>query len=484
MRRAPALPLLLALVAAPACAPDPPPPSVLLVVADTLRADALACYGGRAAAPHVCGLAERGARFDAAYANAPWTPPSSVALLTGTRPGVYADAPADETSRYFHVGEEHELLAERLRARGYAAWAYVENELAGRSQTLQGFDLAPGRAEGALPETLLLGDDPRRRRMAGPAERILRSGTEPFFGLVWTLDPHAPYEPEAAQWPSLEAAGQGLPREPSFYAGLGHQNAPHRMREYAPSLSAEELAFVRRLYEAEVTSVDARVGTLLAAVERGGLRDRTFVVFTSDHGEAFGEGGAFLHGKSMHDALLRVPLLVAGPGVAPGLRVDTPVALVDVVPTLCELLEVECPPGVQGRGFASLLRGGADAGPARVVYASHPNDPSRGSEALVVGASKLVRHAGGRLELYDRRDDAAEQHDRSAERREEAEALAARLAELRAEDEKRRRAERETRPEEELRRTAEETERGLRALGYVESREEGAPATHPRPSPK
>ena len=115
-----------------ACARVEAPPNVLLLVSDTLRGDAIDCAAAPARTPHLCALASRGVAFERAYANAPWTPPSSVALLTGRHPSGYSEAPMGDGAPSFHVGAGEKLLGDALAARGYTLLYDVENELAVR----------------------------------------------------------------------------------------------------------------------------------------------------------------------------------------------------------------------------------------------------------------------------------------------------------------------------------------------------------------
>jgi arylsulfatase A-like enzyme len=232
-------------------------------------------------------------------------------------------------------------------------------------------------------------------------------------------------------------------------------------------LSPAEVAFLRELYRREVESVDERVGHLLRALELSGRTDQTFVVFTSDHGEGFGEHGRFLHGNSFYDELVAVPLLIAGPGVAGPLRVPDAVSLVDVMPTLRELLDVEClRPDVRGQSLAPLLAGVRDAA-WRPSYLVNHSLRHRG-DALVDGRHKLIAGPGRPLELYDLERDPAERHDLAARRPEVAARMAQQLRRLRRENEARRERKRALADDETLKQTSEETVEQLRALGYVE----------------
>ena len=482
------LPALLALAIAgltPGCerpreavppAAEGPPRNLLFVVSDTLRADALACYGGSARTPNLCALAGRGTLFLRAYANAPWTLPSAASLLSGNPASQYVlpTRSGAEPFRY-QIPAGEKLLAEALAERGYDRFRVVENVLAAKSNDLQGFDhrFPADRLAPAVDPRLAFDDAiARNRKLLAPLRYLLGPSRQPFFLLEWINDPHAYYSPPTKYLEPLVAESRNLPRPLDVYLRLGHANDPehgaHKLRDVLPDLSPAERAFLHRLYLGEVESVDERVGYLLRALELSGRDADTFVVFTSDHGEGFGEHGSFLHGETLYDELLHVPLIVAGPGVLAGQQVATPVSLVDVMPTLADLLGVDCLESPTGRSLAALLRGET---PAELVDRDHyAVSPLRneGTDALIRGDLKLISTRRDRtLELYDLAADPGERLNLAAERPEIAAEILRRLQQIRLRNAERR--------EETLRAVGEpssaeedEARRQLRALGYVD----------------
>lgn len=460
-----------------ACGRPPPTSSVLLIVSDTLRADALHCYGGGAQTPNLCALAARGARFTRSYANAPWTLPSVVSMMTGNYASQYSRPLADgrELLR-FRVPDEEPLLAEALAAHGYHTFASFENSIATRSNVRQG--LADGPPAGTLAAELDpgLGFDAvvgRNRRLLPTLRYLLGPHNNAFFALYWFRDPHAAYAPPAKYMPALEAQAKELPRPVDFYLGLGHGDNPatgeRKLRDVAPTLSAAELAFVRRLYLKEVESVDERIGYLLKALAAGGRDKDTVVAVTSDHGEGFGEHGEFLHGEIFYDEVVRVPLILAGPGIPAGRVIDEPVSHVDLMPTLADLLGVRCLEAPQGRSLVRLLRDGRDPG-----FADRPHylvNPLRGAgtDALVMGRYKLItREADRALELYDLVADPGETRDLAASEPATASRLLLAARRIRERNQRRRAALTPEENQRAMQAADEETLRQLKALGYVE----------------
>jgi choline-sulfatase len=299
----------------------PRPRNLLLLTLDTTRPDRLGCYGSRAGAtPHLDALAARGARFEEAIAPVALTRPSHATLLTGLEPrqhGVWSNGP-------YRLEPGFTTLAERLSPRGFSTAAVVSSFVLGRSFGLdQGFaryDDAFAEAPGADPE-----------KTADAAEKSASSWIAgdalppPFFLWVHFYDPHDPYvapEPWASRFRS----------DP---------------------------------YTGEVAFMDAAIGRLLHALDARGLAAETLVVAVADHGEGLGEHGEPTHGYFLYDSTLRVPLILAGPGIPPGLVVSGSVTLADVAPTLLDALGFEPEPGVAGRSFwGELPREHVSARPA------------------------------------------------------------------------------------------------------------------------
>ena len=293
-----------------------------------------------------------------------------------------------------------------------------------------------------------------------------------FFAVQWIMDPHATYNPPD-RFPTERTKNRAsLPRPLEDYRKLGSKGDPKTglpsLPEIADVLTETERAYLRELYDRELESVDERVGYILKGLETSGLAESTLIVFTSDHGEGFGEHGRFLHGggRWLYQEFIRIPLIVSGPGVLRGRRVAGPVSLVDLMPTLCELLRVRCLEDAQGESFRTVLTGEAQALPdSRGAYIV--GTTRRGQfDALIRGDFKLILTPDGR-ELYDLEADPDERRDLSTERPEIVARLTTEILALRVETEARR-----TRGGEDpevLARASEETLEQLRALGYVES---------------
>jgi choline-sulfatase len=288
-------------------------PNVLLVTIDTLRADHVGSYGGRDAdTPVLDALAARGVRFATAIAHAPLTAPSHASILTSLLPPAHGV----RDNGTFVLPAAPTTLAEVFRAAGYRTAAFISGfPLDHRFGFARGFE--------TYDDHLLRGADSRRasyvERPAAATTRSavdwLRASPAPWFAWVHYFDPHAPYEPPA------------------------------------------DLAvrFAARPYDGEIASVDRELGRLLAAAGTG--EGRTLVLVTSDHGESLGEHGEATHGVFVYDSTLRVPWIMAGPGVPRG-RVSEVVARgIDVSPTLLDYARLRVPGAMQGRSLRPAAEG-------------------------------------------------------------------------------------------------------------------------------
>jgi arylsulfatase A-like enzyme/Flp pilus assembly protein TadD len=390
MRRL-ALRWLAASGAALACAPGAGerPPNILLVSLDTTRADHVGAYGYAAAqTPALDRLAREGVLFEEAIAPAPITLPSHVSLLTGVAPTAHGV----RDNGAFALGDAATLVSEALSRRGWRTGAFVGSYVLDASFGLdQGFEVYDGPA---------LRGDARALGAARPADQVVdaaqawlarQDDASPWFVWVHLYDPHKPYRP--------------------------------------PQPFASRLA---NPYDGEIAFADSQLGRLFGAAEQRSRARGLLRVVTADHGEALGEHGEDTHGIFVYQATLRVPLLVAGPGVPgpPGRRVAAPVSLASVAATLLELAGAD--PAALPEAAPPLPLAVAAAAPApeepAIYFESYLPFYSMRWHALrgiALGRHKLV--LGRSSELYDLRDDPAETSDLAGDRPEEVARLRGRL---------------------------------------------------------
>jgi arylsulfatase A-like enzyme len=420
---------------------------LLLVVVDTLRADRLGSYGAeRDTSPALDRLAAEGVRFERAYAPAPWTKPSVASIFTGLHPSAHR---ANRVRTALPDGAV--TLAEILREQGYRTAGVVSHDvLAAKNGFAQGFERYfedEARGHGHLSTE---GVTARARALLAE----LAAGEEPFFLFVHYFDPHYDYLRHPEFGFAAERAGR-----------LDGSESLVSLRKLSDELTPEEVGLLRDLYDEEIRFTDRGIGHLLEGLAEAGRAERSLVVATADHGEAFLEHGWLGHTRSLYEVLLRVPLILRVPGVAPGV-VAEPVSTVSLLPTLLELMGVrpdEIAP--HGPSLAPHLTGAA-ATQLPPVFAEVDFlpvfDPAKraAKKALIGPRFKLIRdERSGALELYDLSEDPGERRDLAGEDPERLEKLRAQL-EIRA-----RAAGAGALSEQDREPTLEELER-LRALGY------------------
>jgi len=381
-----------------ACGPSGPP-DLWLVTVDTLRADRVGAYGAEdARTPVFDRLAEQGRLFEQATTPFPRTTPALGSLMTGLRPARHGSRDVGQPVR------SGTTLAEILQEAGYATLAVSANPVAGRKQNLhRGFDVFVGR-----------GELPRRGRAEIVTERLLELAARapedrPLFAWAHYLDPHFTYDPPPEYEPEDAPPCRRLMRRTK--SGVLHLGSVFYNRR---GVAARALDSCTGLYDGEIAYADAEVGRLLEGLRR--IRPReALVVWTSDHGENLGEDGLYYdHGPSVHDAGLRVPLVLAGPGVAPG-RDAGVLRLQDLQPTLLALLGVEPPEGASpdGRDLSARVRGAAPNGDVQVAYA----EGSRMRRSCLDSPRfTLCTPPDGEPLLYDRRADPRRTRDIADER--------------------------------------------------------------------
>ena len=227
----------------------------------------------------------------------------------------------------------------------------------------------------------------------------MRALEAPFVVFLHYMDVHSPYRPPKGfnRFASDKRSVRVL-KDLGQRGFLGLQRA---IREGTLELSPEYRARLVDLYDDEVLAMDAKVGELVAAV-RERHPDTVFVV-TADHGEEFLEHGGIGHAETLYDEVLRVPLIVAGPGVAKGVRVPALVSLADVVPTVLDVLAAPVPAGLDGQSLAGALRGETlERDDAVVALQTSSHDGKQALRGVRATARKLLHDdLRGRRELYD-----------------------------------------------------------------------------------
>jgi arylsulfatase A-like enzyme len=364
--------------------------NVILISIDTLRPDRLGAYGGeRGLTPALDGLAARGAVFEQAIAQAPWTIPSHASFLTSEYPSALGVGPYRDPGK---LSPAALTLAEAFREHGFATAAITGGYVSRVLGFEQGFD--------AFHETL---DEPVFASTRAYAERWLdqRDPKRPFFLFLHTFEVHQ-YRPPADLRERLVTPYDGPLRQVERVSAFVQDG---ETRAHAAGFSQADWRYLADLYDACVASVDAEIGRLLATLAERGLLEQTLVVVTSDHGEEFGEHGGSGHGYTLYDENLRVPLVLGHRSLA-ARRVPEQVRLLDLAPTLVELAGLSAPPSWRGQSLVPLLEGAALA--PLPAFSEHAHRPLL---ALREAGAKLIVDPSGARTLFDLARDPAERAD-------------------------------------------------------------------------
>ncbi len=357
--------------------------NVLLVTIDTLRVDRVGAYGhGGGLTPALDRLAAEGLRLDSVRAHAPLTLPSHASLMTGRIPPRHGV----RDNGTYRLDDQQPTLAAAIKSAGYQTGAFVGAfVLDARFGLARGFDFYDDRygdrPSGGRVDVV----ERSAEKVTRPAAEWMRAASAPWFAWVHLYDPHEPYAP------------------PEPFASK-YASAP---------------------YEGEVAYADAALGRLLEDLRAAGRLDRTLVVVTADHGEALGDHGERTHGLFAYESTLRVPLIFWCSGRIEPRVLEQPAALVDVAPTILDLLGISWPKtdGQSLRARIAGAEGSAETAAATYFEALNANLTRNWAPltGVVAGSLKLIDLPVP--ELYDLRADPGETQNLYARRPDDARRL-------------------------------------------------------------
>lgn len=421
-------------------------PNLLVIMADQHRADWLGCVGADwVRTPNLDRLAARGVVFRQTTCNSPLCAPARISLASGLQPHrlgaldnqafyprtvpTYYQALRDSGYRVGFVGKIDLHKPDPFNGRDgnlpitYAYGFTDPVECEGKMHAGTGWPNPHGPYNHYLAERGLLEAfcTDYRQRVQGkhpvwyaadsvlPAEHYEDSfigrraralidslpDESPWHLFVSFVGPHDPWDPPTTyadryrNAPMPAAVGDPLTDKPVWQRQKAAKQA---------GATHGEVAVLRRQYAAMIELIDEQVGQILAAVERRGWTDTTYVVYTSDHGEMLGDHGLYQK-STFYEAALRVPLLVAGPGVAPGAHSPALIELSDLHPTLLDLAGCTPRPGLDARSIAPLIRGPGTCHRESAV------SQLRNGRCVRTERYKLVENYNDRSELYDLAED-------------------------------------------------------------------------------
>jgi arylsulfatase A-like enzyme len=404
---------------------SPARPNIILITLDTVRADHLSAYGyERLTTPNLDHLAWRGVMFEEAVAPSSWTLASHASILTGLLPHQH------EANIYEPLDEAPRTLAEILHSHGYETAGFNANNAYGQGSwgLDQGFgiyDDSRSMILHNLPRTLVAraifrpirqhwvpqGLNSHRRNAADVNQDVVRwfrhRSNRPFFLFINYFDAHGPYyapPPYDNRFGRISRASvRGLIFSELF---------PHRK-----PLTPEDYASFMNGYDNCVAYLDDQVGRLLDELSHSPDWANTIVIVTSDHGEAFGTHGSYLHGRNVYyEEALHVPLMISGPGIPAGVRIAHPARLRELFPTVLDFaLGPEVP--FHHKSLRRFWTPGFKPGPADdwVVSELVPFLPDYRPAMISLTTSEwhYIHDSTGKSELYRWREDPQEQTDLS-----------------------------------------------------------------------
>jgi len=303
---------------------------VLFISIDTLRRDHVGLYGyAKPTTPNLDALGRQGLVGDDAVSVSCWTLPAHFSMMTSVEPAAHG-------ATNFRVGFNHRVptLARMFRDAGFSTHAITSNPFLSKTYGFDdGFD--------SINQVF-------NRRAADTVDRALafldHAGSRPFFLLLHFFDPHINYDPDVETLRIFE---------PEPYRGR-RKGVRRALQNMTPeNTRPEDLAHILALYDAEIRYADGELGRLFSGLAARGLDRTTLVLLTSDHGEEFLDHGGWQHLATLYEELIRVPLILRGPGIEAGQRLATQLSHLDLAPTVLDWARL--PPLPTQRGH-SLLR--------------------------------------------------------------------------------------------------------------------------------
>lgn len=390
------------------------PPNIIIFIADSLRRDHLGCYGyPLATSPNIDAMAENSILFEQCYSQTSWTKPSVASLFTGYLPRIHQAVLTtydmknlrewDDSNPYeFKIQtlrSHFTTLAEALQNQGYNTGCF---QWSAHCQRNFGFD------QGFDHYRFVPAEDSESQVNAA-VSWIETQKTQPFFLFLHEREPHGPHEP-----PELfygDVFGKTIKEAKTEISEKDLYLIDDFSLESLKQLSPSGLDFLKTLYDAEIRQADHYVGRILHTLARQNLDNNTIVIFTSDHGESFGEHGLFKHNNSLYNEVLHVPLIIHVGTQQKKIRVPWTVSMFDLYATVLSLANVPCEPTIQSKSLLSA-EGKLEVNKDRSVCAYFDkNDPlfENWECCLIDDVYKLYdRGEGTPPEIYDRKKDPLE----------------------------------------------------------------------------
>ncbi|MBN2717488.1 MAG: sulfatase [Deltaproteobacteria bacterium] len=404
---------------------QPSPPlgiNVVLIVVDTLRADRLGAYGySKNTSPRIDAIAKESTLFYRYYAASPWTAPSFGTMFTGMSPSLHMggqvlnenDAPVQKQSArslggfsLYPLRSDIKTLAEQLDCCVDSSAAFVSNPFLHPSL---GFN------RGFSTYSYHVTHRPAKDITDDAIAWVKQNAQHQFFTVIHYMDTHQPYAPD-----------QSFRRE--FFPMDGGRLDTSVQQSFGQlqrmNLTADELAFLKGLYDAQIHTVDAQIGRVVDTMASLDLLDNSWLIITADHGEEHFDHGSFFHGLQYTDEVVRIPLIIRAPGGqwGAGNQVAYSACQQDLSPTIMGIFGTMAPSQAEGKSLMPLMTGEEKADRTCYMEMSMLKD-ARGSNienqyrkhALFDGRYKVIQSLDGSdTRVYDLDNDALEKHMLSA----------------------------------------------------------------------
>jgi arylsulfatase A-like enzyme len=355
-------------------------PNIIYIMVDTLRADHLGCYGySRDTSPNIDRFAAGAIRFGKAISQAPWTTPSVNSFMSSSY------IPMDEISQC--VPKWTPLMPQILKDNGYTTSAVVSNCMAGRVGNLdRGYDWFSELPQS--PSDSITSPEVARRALL----QIRTTKGKRFFIFAHFMDPHDTY----VLHPGYD-----------FYPGYAGHFPKDKMSSTV--CRGDDLRHEEALYDSEIAFTDHYIGKVLDELKKQGLYDDSLIVFLADHGEEFCDHGGAMHGRTLYDELLSVPLIIKLPGQHRGRVVSGNFPLIDLLPSVLKYINVDTS-ALKLKGTALPLATVSTIRDTRIY--SSTNFVQSILSSFRSAKWKIIRDANtGRFKLFDLANDPREQHD-------------------------------------------------------------------------
>jgi arylsulfatase A-like enzyme len=395
--------------------------NVIFITLDALRADHLSCYGyQRNTSPRIQALAEKGVLFKQAISQASHTSASVGSVVSA----LYPSHEIREAGYFLNPQDDN--LVRVLKNEGYATAIFsnaqptLEIVLSGIKDAFDVFDFAPVQAD----------------KVVNSADRWLsRNYRKPFFLWVYLNDTHWPYNVPDSYFSEFLSDNLhprlNVPLAPEGGSKNEHYSFRVLPRHVVKNKITDTSYYIAQ-YDGSIKFADEQVGLLLKKLADRGLRGNTLIVLFSDHGESLTEHSFFFnHSHFLYEDLIRVPLIMVLPGRLPARVIERQVQLINIVPTVREILKIKNDPGLAGRSMLPLINNRVEQLDP-YAFSETAYKPSPG--CVRTEDWKLIRNRDPEyrrreLELYNLRDDPRELHNLADVRSEIAASLVDRLNE-------------------------------------------------------